>query len=166
MWAFAQSFFVDSIHREGMCSLIDRDGLGGRSGTENHEASYSYYREYYWADSYKTQIEGQDYINREYETGSSSTSFKVQPSYLLYDISSDADYSVGSSREMILPSPFLFDELNLRFSVADGVWLAPDGSVACYDSFGFMVVMQGCLSEKICCYSICMRQVRVLYGPY
>lgn len=135
LWAFAQSFFVDSIHREGMCSLIDRDGLGGRSGTENHEASYSYYREYYWADSYKTQIEGQDYINREYETGSSSTSFKVQPSYLLYDISSDADYSVGSSREMILPSPFLFDELNLRFSVADGVWLAPDGSVACYDSF-------------------------------
>lgn len=31
---FRTIIFVDSIHREGMCSLIDRDGLGGRSGTE------------------------------------------------------------------------------------------------------------------------------------
>lgn len=134
LWSFIQAFLVDKKHRKDMCELIDKEGLAGRNGTENHEASYSYYREYYWSNSYKTQIEVQGYTECEYNAGRRYTLYRVQPSYLLYDISEYADASIGSSREMILPSPFLFNGLKLRFSVADGVWLAEDGSVACYDS--------------------------------
>ena len=112
-----------------MCELIDIEGLSGRNSTENHQTGYSYYREYYWSESYKTQIEAQGYTECEYNAGRRDTLYKVQPSYLLYDISEYADASIDSSREMILPSPYLFNGLNLRFSVTDGVWLAADGSV-------------------------------------
>lgn len=135
LWSFIHAFLVDKEHRKDMCELIDKEGLDGRNGTENHETSYSYYREYYWSDSYKTQIEAQGYTECEYNAGRRYTLYKVQPSYLLYDISEYADASIDSSREMILPSPYLFNGLNLKFSVADGVWLAEDGSVACYDSY-------------------------------
>lgn len=135
LWSFIQAFLVDKEHRKDMCELIDKEGLDGRNGTENHEASYSYYREYYWSDSYKTQIESQGYTECDYYAGRKNTQFKVQPSYLLYDISMYADASIDSSREMILPSPYLFNGLKLKFSVTDGVWLAEDGSVACYDSY-------------------------------
>ena len=134
LWSFIQAFLVDKEHRKDICDLIDKEGLDGRTGTENHEASYSYYREYYWSDSYKTQIEAQGYTECEYNAGRRYTLYKVQPSYLLYDISMYADASIDSSREMILPSPYLFNGLKLKFSVTDGVWLAEDGSVACYDS--------------------------------
>lgn len=134
LWSFVQAFFVDKEHRKEMCEMIDKEGLSGRDSSENSDASYSYYREYYWSESYKTQIESQEYTEREYHVGHKYSLFKVQPSYLLYNISEYADASISGSREMILPSPFLFNGLNLSFSVADGVWLAPDGSVACFDS--------------------------------
>lgn len=135
LWSFIQAFFVDKKNCKELCELIDKEGLSGRDSSENREVSYSYYREYYWADSYKTQIESQNYTEYEYYAGRRYTMFKVQPSYLLYDISEYADASISSSREMILPSPYLFNGMNLRFSVTDGVWLAGDGSVACYDSY-------------------------------
>lgn len=135
LWSFIQAFLVDKEHRKEMCELIDKEGLSGRNSTENHETEYSYYREYYWSESYKTQIEAHGYTECEYNAGRRDTLYKVQPSYLLYDISEYADASINSSREMILPSPYLFNGLNLRFSVTDGVWLAEDGSVACYDSY-------------------------------
>lgn len=135
LWSYVQAFFVDSIHRKELCELIDNEGLSGRDSSENPDASYSYYREYYWSESYKTQIEAQGYAEREYRAGRKYTQYKVQPSYLLYDISQYADASITSSKEMILPSPFVFRSLNLRFSIADGVWLAQDGTVACFDSY-------------------------------
>lgn len=135
LWSFVQAFLVDEKNRKAFCNIIDKEGLSGRDGSENREASYSYYREYYWSESYKTQIESQGYTEREYNIGHQETNYKVQPSYLLYDISEYADASITDSREMILPSPFLFNGLNLHFSVTDGVWLAPDGSVACFDSY-------------------------------
>lgn len=135
LWSFVQAFLVDKKHKKEFCRIIDKEGLSGRNGSENREASDSYYREYFWAESYKMQIESQGYIEREYHIGRRETDYKVQPSYLLYDISEYADASITSSREMILPSPFLFEGLGLHFSVTDGVWLAPDGSVACFDSF-------------------------------
>lgn len=135
LWSFIQSFLVDKKHCKNMCDLIDKEGLDRRNGTENHEASYSYYREYFWAESYKTQIEAQEYTECEYNAGRIQTTYKIQPSYLLYDISEYVDASISSSQEMILPSPYLYNGLNLKFSVTDGVWLAKDGSVACYDSY-------------------------------
>lgn len=135
LWSFIQAFLVDKKHCKEMCDLIDKEGLAGRNSTENNETSYSYYREYYWAESYKSQIEAQGYTECKYNTGRKYTLYKVQPSYLLYDISEYADASISSSREMILPSPYLYNGLNLKFSVTDGVWLAEDGAVACYDSY-------------------------------
>lgn len=135
LWSFVQAFLVDKEHRKEMCDLIDNEGLSGRDSSENSNSSYSYYREYYWSESYKTQIESQEYTDREYHVGRRYTLYKVQPSYLLYSISEYADASISSSREMVLPSPFLYNGLNLKFSVTDGVWLASDGSVACYDSY-------------------------------
>ena len=35
---------------------------------------------------------------------------------------------------MIMPSPYLYEGLGMKFSVNNGVWILPDGSVACYDS--------------------------------
>lgn len=135
LWCYIQAFLVDKSHRKELCEMIDSEGLNGRGGSENSDASYSYYREYYWSESYKTQIESQGYTEREYTIGRRSSLFHVQPSYLLYRINEYADASISSSKEMILPSPFLFNGLGLKFSVADGVWLSPDGTVACYDSF-------------------------------
>jgi len=135
LWSFVQAFLVDCNNRKDLCSFIDKEGLDGRDSSENTDASESYYREYYWSESYRTQIESQGYIDREYQAGRKTTLYNVQPTYLLYSINEYSDASLNSSKEMILPSPYLFSGLNLSFSVSDGVWLAPDGSVACYDNY-------------------------------
>lgn len=135
LWSFIQAFLVNKENCKELCDIINKEGLSGRESSENSDASYSYYREYYWSESYKNQIEAQEYTEREYHIGRKYTRFKVQPAYLLYDISEYADASISESKEMILPSPFLYNGLNLSFSVADGVWLSQDGSVACFDNY-------------------------------
>lgn len=134
IWAYIQAFIVDKEDRRKMCRIIDKEGLDGRSSSENSEVSSIYYREYYWSDYYRKEIEEEGFTNREYTVGSLSTGVQVQPSYLLYTISEYSDASLTEAQEVILPSPYLYEGLGMKFSVNNGVWILPDGSVACYDS--------------------------------
>ncbi len=135
IWTFIQAFLVDKKNRKKMCRLINSEGLSGRSSTENREKSSIYYREYYWSNFYKKEIETSGFINRNFEIGSLNTDIKVQPAYLIYTISEYSDASLNESQEVIMPSPYLYEGLGMRFSVNDGIWLVDDGSVACYDSY-------------------------------
>lgn len=134
IWTFIQAFMVDKKDYKKMCKAIDKEGLGRRSSTENNEVWSIYYREYYWSDYYKKEIEDEGVTSREYEVGRLNTGVKVQPAYLLYTISEYSDASLSESQEVMMPSPYLFKELGMKFSVNDGVWLLSDGNVACYDS--------------------------------
>ncbi|MBR5781936.1 MAG: hypothetical protein IKY27_08145 [Bacteroidales bacterium] len=134
IWTFIQAFMVDKSSRKKMCKVIDRQGLGGRFSTENREVSSIYYREYYWSECYKKVIENKGGTCREYEVGHLNSGIKVQPAYMLYTISEYSDASLTESQEVLMPSPYLYEGLEMRFSVSDGVWLMPDESVACYDS--------------------------------
>ena len=134
IWSFIQAFIVDKASRKKMCKAIDKEGLGGRSSTENREVWSIYYREYYWSKYYKKEIEDEGITSREYEVGRLNTGVKVQPAYLLYTISEYSDASLTESQDVMMPSPYLFKGLGMKFSVNDGVWLLSDGSVACYDS--------------------------------
>lgn len=134
VWTFIQAFIVDKGDRRKMCRAIDKAGLAGRSSSENRDVSSIYYREYYWSEYYKKDIEGEGFTNCEYTVESLSTGIQVQPSYLLYTISEYSDASLAEAQEVIMPSPYLYEGLGMKFSVNNGVWLMPDGSVACYDS--------------------------------
>ena len=39
IWTFIQAFIVDKASRKKMCKAIDKEGLGGRSSTENREVT-------------------------------------------------------------------------------------------------------------------------------
>lgn len=134
LWSFVQAFMVDKKDRRRMCRRIHKDGLSGRSGSENRDVSSVYYREYYWSATYKEEVVEEGLTSRAFEAGRRSTNVMVQPAYLLYSISEYSDASLTESQEVIMPSPVLYEELGMRFSVNDGVWLAADGSVACFDS--------------------------------
>lgn len=134
IWTFIQAFMVDKKDRKKMCKLIDKEGLGGRSFTENHEMNSIYYREYYWSDYYKKEVEGVGITKREYEVGQIDTGINVEPAYLLFSISEYSDASLTESQNVTMPSPYLYEGIGMKFSVNDGVWLLSDGSVACYDS--------------------------------
>lgn len=134
IWTFIQAFIVDKKDRKKMCKSIDKEGLGGRSSTENSDVWSIYYREYYWSDNYKKEVEYEGITGREYELGQIHTGIMVQPAYLLYTISEYSDASLTESQEVMMPSPYLYKGLDMKFSVNDGVWLLADGTVACYDS--------------------------------
>ena len=134
LWTFVQAFMVDKKDRKKLCKTIYKEGMEGRSISENREVYSIYYREYYWADSYKKEVEDAGYTNREFEVGRVYTGIMVQPAYLLYSISEYSDASLAESKEVEMPSPYLYRYLGLNFSANEGVWLASDGSVACYDS--------------------------------
>lgn len=134
IWTFIQAFIVAKKDRKKMCKSIDKEGLGGRSSTENSDVWSIYYREYYWSDNYKKEIEDEGVTGREYEVGRIHTGVMVQPAYLLYTISEYSDASLTESQEVMMPSPYLYKGLGMKFSVNDGVWLLADGTVACYDS--------------------------------
>lgn len=134
IWTFIQAFIVDKALRKKMCNAIKKKGLGGRSSTENNEVWSIYYREYYWSNYYKKEIEDEGITSREYQVGRINTGINVQPAYLLYTISEYSDLSLSESQEVMMPSPYLYEGLGMKFSVNDGVWLLSDGSVACYDS--------------------------------
>lgn len=134
IWAFIQAFMVDKNERKHLCKAIHKEGLGGRSVTENREVWSIYYREYYWSDSYKQEIENSGLASREFEVGRLNTGINVQPAYLLYTISDYSDASLTESKEIMMPSPYLYKDLGMKFSVNDGVWLLDDGTVACFDS--------------------------------
>ncbi len=134
IWTFVQAFIVNKKDRMQLCRLIHKEGLEGRSLSENSEVSSIYYREYYWSNYYKTVVEENGFTDREFEIGRRTTNIRVQPAYLLYSISNEADASLTASEEVILPSPYLYDGIGMKFSVNDGVWLAEDNTVACYDN--------------------------------
>ena len=134
LWSFVQAFVVDKKDRRRLCRMIHKDGLGGRSGSENRDVSSVYYREYYWSEAYKEEVVKEGLTDREFEAARRSTGVMVQPAYLLYSISEYSDASLSESEEVIMPSPYLYEYFGMRFSVNDGVWLMADGSVACYDS--------------------------------
>lgn len=134
IWTFVQAFIVDKKDRMRLCRLIHKEGLEGRSSSENSEIFSIYYREYYWSNYYKTIVDENGFTDREFEIGRTTTNVRVQPAYLLYSISNEADASLAVSEEVILPSPYLYDGIGMKFSVNDGVWLAEDNTVACYDN--------------------------------
>lgn len=144
IWTFIHAFIVDKNDRKKICKVIHKEGLGGRSATENGEMSSVYYREYYWSKYYKKEIEDEGLINREFEVGSLNTGINVKPAYLLYTISDYSDASLTEGKEVLMPSPYLYDGLNMKFSVNDGVWLTADGHVASFDSY-WVHGGQGCL---------------------
>lgn len=134
IFTYIQAFIVDKKDCRKMCRTIDKEGLNGRSSSENSEVDSIYYREYYWSGYYKKEIEEEGFTNRKYTVGRLATSVQVQPSYLLYAISEYSDASLTEAQKVIMPSPYLYEGLGMKFSVSNGVWLLPDGSVACYDS--------------------------------
>lgn len=134
VWTYIQAFIVGKEDRRKMCRAIDKEGLDGSSSSENSEVNSIYYREYYWSDYYKKEIEEEGFTNCEYTVGTLSTGVQVQPSYLLYTISDYSDASLTEPQAVIMPSPCLYEGLGMKFSISNGVWLLPDSSVACYDS--------------------------------
>ena len=134
LWALVQAFFVGKKDRNSICRVIHKEGLGGRSSSENRDVCSTYYREYYWSEVYKKEVEETGLTERDYEVGRRTTNINVQPAYLLYSISEYADVSLTKSQEIAMPSPHLFNALGLRSSVSDGVWLTKDGHVVCFDS--------------------------------
>ena len=144
IWSFVQAFMVDGRDRRHLCRLIHKEGLGGRSSSENSEVYSIYYREYYWSDYYKSEVEGAGLTNRVFELDRKITNIQVQPAYLLYSISEYSDASLTESQEVIMPSPYLYKGIGMGFSINDGVWLVGNGVVACYDSH-WVHGGQGCL---------------------
>lgn len=144
LWTFCHAFFVDERDRKKMCQIIDKEGLKGRSSSENREIYSIYYREYYWSENYKKEVVAREYTERPFEVGRRNTDIVVQPAYLLYAIGEYADASLTEGKEIKMPSPQLYESLGLKYSVSDGVWLMPDGTVGCYDS-GWVHGGQGCL---------------------
>lgn len=135
IWTYIQAFMVNKGDRKKMCKAIDKEGLGGRSSTENNEVWSIYYREYYWSNYYKKEIEDAGITSRKYEVGMLNTGVKVEPAYLLYTISEYSDASLSESQNVTMPSPYLYEGIDMKFSVNDGVWLTQDGEVACFDSY-------------------------------
>ena len=135
---------VDGRDRRRLCRLIHKEGLGGRSSSENSEVYSIYYREYYWSDYYKSEVEGAGLTNRVFELDRKITNIQIQPAYLLYSISEYSDASLTESQEVIMPSPYLYKGIGMEFSINDGVWLVGNGVVACYDSH-WVHGGQGCL---------------------
>lgn len=137
LWTYIQAFFLDEHDRKRWCNTIHKEGLRGRCSTENSEVSSIYYREYYWSDSYRKEIEESGRANRDFTIGNINTNINVQPSYLLYTTSeySDEDSGVTESHEIKMPSSYLYKWIGMRFATNNGIWLTEDGNVACFDNY-------------------------------
>lgn len=137
IWTFIQAFLVDKSDRKKLCNRIHKKGLRGRLSTENSAVHSIYYREYYWSNFYHKEIEDANRTNRNFQIDLVDTGILVQPAYLLYTTEkySDIDSDTTISHSINMPSPYLYDGLQMHFSENDGVWLTEDGKVACFDNY-------------------------------
>jgi len=136
LWVFLQSMIVDKKDLKPMLKAIRKDGLRGRHSTENRECMCLFYREYYWSDLFRTEVQETDWTHRPYRTSLKEyANIVVEPTYLIYEIESSMDKSFSTSQEFLMPSSSLYKGMNMAYNRDEGCWNdATTGTIVCFDN--------------------------------
>ncbi|HAT62701.1 MAG TPA: hypothetical protein DCS83_09215 [Prevotella sp.] len=165
LWIFVQSIIVDKCNCSKLTSIIHRDGLEGRNSMENSDSYSIFYREFYWSDLYKSEIKDHGYFNRPYSTNHRKTLFDVQPTYLPYIEESSSDQSIEDSINIIMPSEYLYNGLNMHFGEGEGVWKNKNGEIICVDNSIYDNGSQALLVRKDALLAYLKRVSKVIVWP-
>jgi hypothetical protein len=165
LWIFVQSLIVDKCNRSKIISLIHTEGLEGRHSMENSDSYSVFYREFYWSDLYKSEIRDYGYFNRPYHTNHHETLFNVQPTYIPYVEESSSDQSIEDSINIIMPSEYLYNGLNMHFGEGEGVWKNKKGEIICVDNSIYDNGSQALLVRKDALLAYLKRVSKVIVWP-
>jgi hypothetical protein len=139
IWAHIRSYICKKKNLSKTIRWAKKQNFSGRWMPENSDKYILFLREHYWSPAYKYCIE-EDYdgsqVNiweeiKDKDTGKVITSVIVPTEGYTWE--DNTDYSIDETLNIIIPSKFLFEKLNMSYCDKEGEYIDSNKNIICYN---------------------------------